>query len=52
MSWTVDPMHAQVGPSAKHMGIMIVRGAFTGPSTVIDFNEVRAGRIEPVMHRR
>ena len=39
MSWTVDPMHTQVEFSAKHMGIMTVRGAFTGLSTAIDFNE-------------
>src|SRR5205085_5260433 len=39
MSWTVDPMHTQVEFSAKHMGIMTVRGAFTGLSTTINFNE-------------
>ena len=39
MSWTVDPMHTQVEFSAKHMGIMTVKGAFTGVSAAIDFNE-------------
>jgi len=26
MSWSVDPMHTQVEFSAKHMGIMTVKG--------------------------
>src|SRR5437879_4444997 len=39
MTWTVDPMHTQVEFSAKHMGIMTVRGAFTGLTTAITFNE-------------
>src|SRR5712692_8031123 len=39
MSWSVDPMHTQVEFSAKHMGIMTVKGAFTGLSAAIDFNE-------------
>src|SRR5260370_25145553 len=39
MSWSVDPMHTQVEFSAKHMGIMTVKGAFTGVSAAIDFNE-------------
>ena len=39
MSWTVDPMHTQVEFSAKHMGIMTVKGAFTGVDATIDFNE-------------
>src|SRR5712692_9557709 len=39
MSWSVDPMHTQVEFSAKHMGIMTVKGAFTGLSTEITFNE-------------
>jgi len=39
MSWTVDPMHTQVEFSAKHMGIMTVKGAFTGVSAEINFNE-------------
>src|SRR5947209_8263419 len=38
MSWTTDPMHTQVEFSAKHMGIMTVKGAFTGLTTKIDFN--------------
>ena len=39
MSWSVDPMHTQVEFSAKHMGIMTVKGAFTGVSAEITFNE-------------
>src|SRR5712691_11869010 len=39
MTWTLDPMHTQVEFSAKHMGIMTVRGAFTGLTTEINFNE-------------
>ena len=39
MSWSEDPMHTQVEFSAKHMGIMTVKGAFTGVSAAIDFNE-------------
>src|SRR5229473_6955510 len=39
MTWTVDPMHTQVEFSAKHMGIMTVRGAFTGVNAAIDFKE-------------
>ena len=32
-------MHTQVEFSAKHMGIMTVRGAFTGVNAAIDFKE-------------
>ncbi|HLQ33137.1 MAG TPA: YceI family protein [Chloroflexota bacterium] len=39
MSWTVDPMHTQVEFSAKHMGIMTVKGHFTGVQATINFNE-------------
>src|SRR6266487_2756929 len=39
MSWSVDPMHTQVEFSAEHMGIMTVKGAFTGVNAAIDFNE-------------
>ena len=39
MSWTVDPMHTQVEFSAKHMGIMTVKGQITGVQAMIDFNE-------------
>jgi len=39
MSWTVDPMHTQVEFSARHMGIMTVKGHFTGVQAAIDFNE-------------
>jgi polyisoprenoid-binding protein YceI len=39
MSWTVDPNHTQVEFSAKHMGIMTVKGHITGVQAEIDFNE-------------
>ena len=39
MTWTVDPMHTQVEFSAKHMGIMTVKGHITGVQAAIDFNE-------------
>ncbi len=39
MSWSVDPMHTQVEFSARHMGIMTVRGAFIGLTAATDFNE-------------
>src|SRR5207302_10519528 len=39
MNWSVDPMHTQVEFSAKHMGIMTVKGAFTGLTAEINFNE-------------
>src|SRR5213082_1366325 len=39
MSWSVDPMHTQVEFSAKHMGIMTVKGVFTGVNAEINFNE-------------
>ena len=39
MTWTVDPMHTQVEFSAKHMGLMTVKGHFTGVRTAIDLNE-------------
>src|SRR5437762_2164062 len=39
MSWTVDPMHTQVEFSAKHMGLMTVKGHFTKVRAAIDLNE-------------
>src|SRR5260370_38302795 len=39
MSWTVDPMHTQVEFSAKHMGLMTVKGHFTSVRAVIDLTE-------------
>src|SRR4030081_2878363 len=39
MSWTVDPNHTQVEFSAKHMGIMTVKGHITGIQATIDFSE-------------
>jgi polyisoprenoid-binding protein YceI len=39
MSWTVDPNHTQVEFSAKHMGIMTVKGHITGVRASIDFDE-------------
>src|SRR5260370_26892574 len=38
MSWTVDPNHTQVEFSAKHMGIMPVKGHITGVQATIDFS--------------
>src|SRR5258708_27160693 len=39
MSWNVDPNHTQVEFSAKHMGIMTVKGHITGVQAAIDFDE-------------
>src|SRR5438132_6409404 len=39
MSWSVDPMHTQVEFSARHMGIMTVKGHFTGVDATLNFNE-------------
>src|SRR4030081_2585905 len=39
MSWNVDPNHTQVEFSAKHMGIMTVKGHITGVQATIQFNE-------------
>src|SRR5207302_9084766 len=39
MNWTIDPMHTQVEFSARHMGIMTVKGHITGVQAAIDFNE-------------
>src|SRR5213594_3557665 len=39
MSWTVDPMHTQVEFAARHMGLMTVKGHFTGVRVSIDLNE-------------
>jgi polyisoprenoid-binding protein YceI len=39
MSWTVDPNHTQLEFSAKHMGIMTVKGHITGVRASIDFDE-------------
>jgi polyisoprenoid-binding protein YceI len=39
MSWNIDTGHSQVNFSAKHMGIMTVRGHFTDVQASIDFNE-------------
>jgi len=39
MSWTVDPMHTQVEFSAKHMGLMTVKGHFTSLRAAIDLND-------------
>lgn len=38
-NWNVDPNHTQVTFSAKHLGIMTVRGHFSGVQAKIDFNE-------------
>ena len=39
MSWAVDPMHTQIEFSAKHMGLMTVRGHFTSVRVELDLNE-------------
>jgi polyisoprenoid-binding protein YceI len=39
MSWIIDPLHTQLEFSARHMGIMTVKGHFTGVQAAIDFNE-------------
>ncbi len=39
MSWSVDPNHTQVEFSAKHMGLMTVKGHITGVQATLDFNE-------------
>src|SRR2546428_11474778 len=39
MSWTVDPIHTQVEFSAKHMGLMTVKGHFTSMRVSIALNE-------------
>lgn len=39
MSWAVDPQHTQVEFSAKHMGLMTVKGHFTGARVAIDLTE-------------
>ncbi len=39
MSWSVDPMHTQVEFSARHMGLMTVKGHFTGVRVAIDLND-------------
>jgi polyisoprenoid-binding protein YceI len=39
MSWKLDGGHSQVTFSAKHMGIMTVRGHFADVQAQIDFNE-------------
>src|SRR5467141_2021258 len=37
--WAVDPNHTQVEFSAKHMGLMTVKGHITGVQATIDFDE-------------
>ena len=39
MNWNIDTSHSQVNFSAKHMGIMTVRGHFNEVQASIDFNE-------------
>src|SRR5947209_7018376 len=38
-TWTVDPIHSNVGFAAKHMGIATVRGAFTEFEGTIEIGE-------------
>src|SRR5262245_4356913 len=48
MTWQLDPMHTQVEFSAKHFGMMTVRGHFTDvqSSGTIDPNDPTAASIE------
>ena len=39
MSWNIDAGHSQVNFSAKHMGIMTVRGHFTDVQATLNFDE-------------
>src|SRR5260370_38036939 len=39
MGWSVDPNHTQGEFSAKHMGLMTVKGHITGVQATLDFNE-------------
>ena len=39
MSWMIDPAHAQIQFSARHMMITNVRGRFENFSGVVDFDE-------------
>ena len=38
-TWTVDPIHSNVGFAVKHMGIATVRGAFTEFKGTIEIGE-------------
>ena len=38
MAWKFDPMHTQVEFSAKHLGMMTVRGHFAEVSAVADID--------------
>lgn len=42
MRWQVDPSHASVEFSTKHMGIMTVRGGFSDVSGTIDVEDGKA----------
>ncbi|MHB8619877.1 MAG: YceI family protein [Chloroflexota bacterium] len=39
MPWTTDPAHSQLEFSAKHMGLMTVKGRFIGVTATLDFDE-------------
>ena len=48
MQWQIDPSHSSVSATARHMMLTTVRGGFSGPSGVIDFDPAKpeAGAIE------
>jgi polyisoprenoid-binding protein YceI len=48
MQWQIDTSHSSVTAAVKHMMLTTVRGGFSGPSGVIDFDPARpeAGGIE------
>src|SRR3981081_4361311 len=48
MRWQIDTSHSSVSATAKHMMLTTVRGAFSGPTGVIDFGpeNPQAGGVE------
>ncbi|HEY8731937.1 MAG TPA: YceI family protein [Candidatus Limnocylindria bacterium] len=48
MQWQIDTTHSSVTAAVRHMMLTTVRGGFSGPSGVIDFDPARpeAGGIE------
>jgi polyisoprenoid-binding protein YceI len=48
MQWQIDTSHSSVTAAVKHMMLTTVRGGFSGPSGVIDFDPAKpeAGAIE------
>jgi polyisoprenoid-binding protein YceI len=52
MTWQIDPMHTQVEFSAKHFGMMSVRGHFTDVTTSgeVDPNNLPASHVEATIN--